>query len=176
MNRRALLFGCIYCLLFIIYKLVILIGGYTLTKFGFYYSNIVGMVFIIPFYFITVQQVRDKDFGGVISGRDAMRMCMTVLATAVIITSIYNYFEFNLKYKDIATEYYHSDEYLNVLRAQQSRYPDKIKTENFPAIIEEQISALSAFKATTGKLIPLMFVGLGGAFLASIMLKRSARP
>src|SRR5688572_1686484 len=172
MNKRALIYGCIYCLLFIIYKLVILLGGYTLTKFGFYYSNIVGMIFIWPFFYITVKQTRDKDLGGIIAGRDAIRLCLTVLATAVIITSFYNYFEFNLKYKEIATEYYHSQEYIDILKAQQARYPDKIKTENFPNIIEEQIRELSAFKATTGKLIPFMFIGLGGAFITAMLMKR----
>jgi len=175
MNKRALINGCIYGLLFIIYKLVILLGGYTLSKFGFYYSNIIGMIFIWPFYYVTVKQARDKDYGGIISGREAVRLCLTVFATALIITSLYNYFEFNLAYKEIATRYYHSDEYLNILKVQQLKYPDKIKIENFPAIVEEQIRDLSAFKATTGKLIPFMFVGLGGAFVTAMLMKRSIR-
>ena len=175
MNKRALINGCIYCLLFIIYKLIILLGGYTLSKFGFYYSNIVGMIFIWPFYVVAVKQVRDKDYGGIISGKDAVRLCLTVFATALVITSLYNYFEFNIAYKEIATRYYHSQEYLDILKAQQLNHPDKIKTENFPLIVEEQIRDLSAFKATTGKLIPFMFVGLGGAFVTSMLMKRSAR-
>ena len=45
-----------------------------------------------------------------------------------------------------------------------------------PALtLEEQIRELSAFKATTGKLIPFMFIGLGGAFVTAMMMKRSRR-
>lgn len=175
MNKRALIFGVVYSVLAIAFKLIILLGGYTLTKFGFYYSNFVSVVFIIPFFFIAIYQIREKDFNGIIGGRDAARMALTILAVSVIFVSIYNYVEFKWKFKDIATEYYNSAEYTDVLKKQQLKYPDKIKTEDFPKIIQEQISEMSAFKAATGKLIPLLFFGLMGAFIASVTLKRGKK-
>ncbi len=175
MNKRAVSIGLLYSVLAIIFKLVILLGGYTLTKFGFYYSNIVTVLFTLPFFFLAIYLVREKDLGGIISGKDAMRMAMTVLGISVIILSVYNYIEFNWKFKDIATQYYQGNEYLEILKTQQKKYPDKIKVENFPGIIQEQLSSLSAFKATTGKLIPLLFIGVGGAFISAILLKRSTK-
>lgn len=173
MNKRALTIGLIYTVLVIIFKLIILLGGFTLTKFGFYYSNIVTVFAIIPFFMLAIYQVREKDCGGVISGKDAIRMAFTVLAVAAIALTIYHYVEFKWKYHELAVQYYRSEEYLEVLKNMQSKMPDKIKTENFPNIIEEQISALSAGKAATGKLFPLILIGLSGAFMSALFMKRS---
>lgn len=175
MRKRAIVIGLVYCLAAIIFKLCILLGGYTLSKFGFYYSNIAAVLFIIPFLFFAIYQVRRKEGQGVISGREALRVGLTVVATAVIVLSLYHFIEFNWKYRDIATQYYHSEEYLGILKSQQAKYPDKLKAENFPKIIEEQIAGLSAFKAATGKLIPLLFIGFSGAFIAAVFMKRNAK-
>lgn len=144
------------------------------SKFGFYYAIITAVFLIIPFFFIAIYHAREKDFGGFIGGRDGMRIALTVLAVALIITSIYNYIEF-LWQADEFVRYYNSKEYLAILTAQQTQYPDKIKPEDFPRIIQEQIDSLSAFRATTGKIIPLLFIGLTGAFAASVIMKRSPK-
>lgn len=175
MNRRALIFGLLYSFSVIVFKLIILFGGYTLSKFGFYYSNIVSVFFILPFFYFAIQQVRDKDYEGNIGGREALRIALTVLAVGIVILGLYHFVEFNWKFKEIAVQYYNSEDYLKVLKNMQSRMPDKIKTEDFPKIIEEQINSLSAFKATTGKLLPMLIIGLSGAFATSALMKRSEK-
>jgi hypothetical protein len=175
MNRTAFFAGCAYAVLIILFKLTILLGGYTLTKFGFYYSQLVGIILIIPFYYYVVKKVRDGSYEGIISGKEAVRLTLTVFAVSTIIISIYNYIEFDWKYRDIAITYYNSDSYLNILREQALQHPDKLKEADFPRIIKEQLDSLSAFKATTGKLIPMMLFGLGGAFVVSILMKSSTR-
>ena len=175
MNKRALVIGLLYALTAIVFKLVILLGGYTLSKFGFYYSNIITVLLILPFFFIAIYQVREKDCAGIISGKDAMRMALTVLAVGIVLVSCYNFIEFNWKYKEIATQYYKSQEYLEILKNAQLKNPDKIKVSDFPRIIEEQLSSLSASKAATGKLFPLLFIGLSGAFISAVLMKKSAK-
>lgn len=175
MNKRALIIGLIYCIAVIVFKLVILLGGYALTKFGFYYSGIVSIFAIIPFFVLAIYLVREKDYAGVISGRDAVRMALTVLAVSAIVLSIYNYIEFNWKFREIAIEYYNSSDYDEVLKNMQAKMPDKIKTEDFPKIKKEQIEALSAGKATTGKLFPLVLIGLSGAFVSAMIMKRGKK-
>lgn len=49
MKNRALILGITYSVLVIIYKLIIVLGGYGLTKFGFLFSHIVSVVMIMPF-------------------------------------------------------------------------------------------------------------------------------
>lgn len=175
MNKRALNVGLLYCLVVIIYKLIILLGGFTLSRFGFYYSNIVAVFMIIPFFVLAIREVREKDFGGIISGKDSVRMALTVLAVAAVVLSLYNYIEFNWKFRDIAVQYYNSPEYLKILNDWQVKSPDKVKIENFSTIISEQITALSAGKATTGKLFPLILIGISGAFITAMIMKRGPK-
>lgn len=130
---------------------------------------------IIPFFVLAIREVREKDFGGIISGKDAVRMALTVLSVAAVVLSLYNYIEFNWKFRDIAVQYYNSPEYLKILSDWQVKSPDKVKIENFSAIINEQITALSAGKATTGKLFPLILIGLSGAFITAMIMKRGPK-
>jgi hypothetical protein len=165
----------IYCVAVITFKLIILLGGYTLSRFGFYYSHTVSVFFLIPFLFLAIYRVREKDLGGVIGGREAVRVALTVVAVAAIILSLYHYMEFKWKYGEIALNYYHSEEYLNILKEQLARHPDKLKESDFPKIIENQIAELSAFRAATARLTPIVFIGLSGAFIAAVFMKRSVK-
>ncbi|MEI6020882.1 MAG: DUF4199 domain-containing protein, partial [Bacteroidota bacterium] len=137
--------------------------------------NIVGIFFILPFLFLAVYWVREKDYNGFIGGREGVRVALTVLALSTVFISVYNYIEFAWKFKDIAIQYYNSNEYLGLLQKQQSLTPDKLKPEDFPKIIAEQIAQLSPLKATTGKIIPMMMFGLSGSFVAALTLKKKAK-
>ena len=178
MNRRALIIGLLYCIAAISFKLILLLGGYLISNFGFYYSHFISVLAIIPFLFVAVYLAREKDAGGSIGGRDAIRVGLTVVAVAVVLMSVYNYIEFKWKGGEMAHLYYNSQAYLEVLKKQALMYPDKVKADNFPAIIREQIdtqTGQTAFKAATAKLVPLVFLGLSGAFIAAVFMKRSAR-
>src|SRR5690349_24017770 len=98
MNKRAIAVGLAYSLAVIVFKLCILLGGFTLTKFGFYYSNIMGVILILPFLFFAIYQAREKDGNGVIAGKEAMRVALTVVATAVVLVTLYHFIEFNWKF------------------------------------------------------------------------------
>lgn len=175
MNKRALFYGLIYCIAAILFKLIIVLGDYTAGNFGFYYSHFVSVLLIIPFFFFAVYQVREKELNGFIRGREAFRISLTIIAVAAIIMTLYNYIEFNWKLKEVAVQYYNSNEFLEILKKQQAKYPAKMKTEDFPKIISEQLSDLSAFKATTGKLIPLIFIGVSGAFICAVFMKKTTK-
>lgn len=171
MNKKALVYGLLYCLVIIVFKLSIILSGSMFSKFGFYYSIITSVFLIIPFFFMAIYHVRQKDHGGIIGGKEALRIGLTVLAVSIVGTSIYNYIEFTWK-ADEFVNYYNSVDYLNILKAQQLKYPDKLKVEDFPKIIQEQIAGVSAFRATTGKLVPLLLIGFSGAFIAAMLMKR----
>jgi len=90
MNRRAFILGIIYSVCVIIYKLVIILSGQQLTTFGFYYSHIISVFMIIPFMIMAVKYVRDVERGGMIGGRDALKVGLTIFGISVIILSCYN--------------------------------------------------------------------------------------
>lgn len=172
MNRKGLYFGLAYSAAVIIFKLIILLGGYSLTRFGFFYSNVIGVFMIIPFYYLAIKLVRDKENGGIIAGKEAVRIALTIFVVAAILVSIYNYFEYEMAGKQLAIEYYNSQQFLDFLKTQP-----KIEPSRYPAIIAEQIQAseVSAFKATTGKLFSFMLLGLSSAFITSLIMKKSPK-
>ena len=173
MNRRALIHGLVYAVVVILFKLYILLGGYSFSSFGFYFANITAAALIIPFYYSAVRNVRDKENGGVIAGREAMRIALTVFAVGALLISVYHYAEFELKGKELAVEYYRSEQFLQFLKKQQ-----RIKPEQYQSIINEQIVSAdsAAFKATTGKLFSFLIIGGSAAFItAALMKRRTAR-
>ena len=169
MNKKALYYALIYCALVIAFKLFILFGGYSLTRYGFFYSHITTVFFILPFYVLAVRSVRDKDYNGTIGGREAMRITLTLFAVSAIVLSIYNYFEFEYSGRALAVEYYNGEQFLDFLK----KHP-QIKADQYDKIIHEQVSNAesSSFKATTGKLFSMMLIGLSGAFITSAIMKR----
>ena len=175
MNKRALIAGILYSLTAIIFKLIVFAAGYELGNFGFYYANTIVVFLLIPFLFLAVYLVREKDQGGSIGGKDALRVAMTVLAVGAVLLSIYNYIDLSFLNGDIAEKYYNSADYLEVLKKLQIKNPGKIKTENFPMIIKEQIAAFSAARSTTAKLFPLLAIGLSGSFFVAVLLKKAPK-
>jgi len=172
LNKKALIYGLAYSIVVIAFKLVILLGDYYSTKFGFYFAHITTVFLIIPFYIIGIKNIRDRDNFGIIAGKEAMRIALTIFAVSAIIISVYHYIEFEWKGKQLAIEYYRSEQFMAFLKSNV-----KIKAEDYQKIIAEQIqlSETSAFKATTGKLFSFMLIGLTSAFICAIFLKRGPK-
>jgi len=172
LNKKALIYGLAYSMFVIAFKLVVLLGGYYFTKFGFYFAHVTTVFLIIPFYIIGIKNIRDRDNYGIIAGKEAMRIALTIFAISAVILSIYNYVEFEWKGKILAIEYYKSEQFMTFLKSNP-----KIKAEDYQKIIAEQIqlSETSAFKATTGKLFSFMLIGLTSAFICAIFLKRGPK-
>lgn len=170
MNRKALLYALVYCFLLVSFRLYILLGGYALTTFGFYYSTITGVILIVPFYILAIKDVRDNENQGLISGREAMRIALTVFAVGAIVSSVYNYVEYKYTGPQMAEQHYRSEQFLDHLKKQP-----QVKSEDYQTIIETQIldAKGAAFKATTGKLFSLMLIGLSAAFITSALMKRA---
>jgi hypothetical protein len=167
MNKKALIIALIYSVLVIIYKLSIWLGGGMFNDFNFKYSHILSVLSIIPFLIVTIKWVRDKENGGIISGRDAMRMALTVVGISAIILSVYNYIEFKMNL-DAFADYYRSETYMNYMMKDP-----KAKQLGYQKIIDFQISQLSPIKATTGKLFPFLLLSLSGSFICAVFMKKN---
>lgn len=172
MNKRALGLGIAYSVIVIIYKLIIILGGYQLTNFGFYYSHFISVVAIIPFMILAVKQTRDIEYGGSISGREALKTALGVFGVAVVILSIYNYIEFVWKLQEISVQYYNGPDYREFLERQAKNNPTKINPGMFQAIIDENIAALSPIKAVTAKLFSFFLISFSFAFIIAVFMKR----
>lgn len=167
MNKKALIIGLIYSVLVIIYKMSIWMSGAMFNDFNFKYSHILSVLAIIPFLIVVIKWVRDKENGGIIGGRDAMRMALTVVGISAIILSVYNYVEFKMNL-DAFAEYYKSETYMSYLLKDP-----KAKQIGYQKIIDFQISQLSPIKATTGKLFPFLLLSLSGSFICAVFMKKN---
>ncbi len=167
MKNRPLVLGIAYSILVIIFKLSIVLGGYGLTRFGFFFSHIVSVAAIAPFLFFTIQFTK-TDNGGFIGGKEAVKTGLKMLVIAAIITSAYNYIEFIWKWKDLSIEYYNSQTYKNFLATKPS-----VKPEEYPKYIASATTELSVFKAVTGKLFILFFFSISTVFITSVFLRKS---
>lgn len=169
MNKKALLIGIAYSFLIILFKLFILLGGYSLNAFAFFGLNICCSILIIPFYYFALKNIRDKDSFGKINGIAALKICLTIFAVGALLISIYNYYEFENYGKDLATKYYNSERFLTFLKSKNT-----IKSANYQSIILEQIKAseTSSFKATTGKLFSFIIIAVSSSFLLSAVMKK----
>jgi hypothetical protein len=172
MNKRAVIYGFIYSICVIIYKLVIILTGQQLTTFGFYYSHIISVFMIIPFMIISVKYARDIENGGVISGKDALKVGLTIFGISVVILSCYNAIEFVWKLEDISKEYYNGEAYHAFLERQAQLNPGKLKPEMFQTIIDENIAALSPMKAVTAKLFSFFLICFSSAFIVAVFMKK----
>lgn len=172
MNRKALYYGIAYSVVAIAFKLFILLGGYSLSTFGYFYSGITSVLLIIPFYYLAIKSVRDKDYNGLIGGKEGVRISLTIFAVGAVLISIYNYFEFEYSGKAMAIDYYNSEQFMTFLKSQA-----KIKAADYQKIIAEQIQAteVSGFKATTGKLFSYMLIGAISAFITSAVMRKTAK-
>ena len=170
MNRLAVFYALVYSALVICAKLLIVTGGYSLTRFGYFYSHITLTFLIIPFYIPPIINTRKKN-GGYISGRECMRNALTVFAISAVLISVYNYFEYEYSGKFMALEYYNGPQFLSFLKSQP-----KLNASQYPGIIAEQVQLANdaGFKATTGKLFSMMLIGLSSAFAVSMLLKGNA--
>lgn len=166
-KNRAFQFAIAYALLVIIYKVAIILSGTALSKFNFYFSNILSVFAVIPFILLTVKYARD-DNGGYIGGKVALKTGFMMSVIAALILSVYNYIEFEWVWRDLSAEYYHSNEYKLFLEKNK-----QLKPEAYPAIIDAAINELSAFKAITGKLATLLFISLGASFMSAVFFKKN---
>jgi glucan phosphoethanolaminetransferase (alkaline phosphatase superfamily) len=165
--KKALPFALIYCAVSISFKIYIILSGLILTRFGFYYSHAITLLFMIPYLFLSLWIFRKKNFPGEMSGRIGFQFLLSVLVWIVLGMSLYHAVEFRWKIQDLAETYYRSSDYLNFLK-QQSR----IKPEDYSKIIDEQIQSLSVMKAVTSKIMAYLILGISSSFIFALLGRR----
>lgn len=166
-NNRPLTLAIIYSLIAIVFKLIVILGGFALTKFGFYFSSIAVVLLLTPFILFTILLVK-KDNGGYIGGKEAIKSGLTMAMISIVILSLYHYIEFEWKWRDLAVQYYNSNQYREFLGKNPA-----IKIDQYPKIISDGINELSAMKAVTGKLFLLLFFSLSTSFICAVALRKN---
>lgn len=172
-KSTALVFGLICGLLVIVFKLIIVLGGFAITNFGFKWSQIISVLLVLPFIWLAIRQSRIQN-GGFIGGKEALRTGLQTAILAILIISVYHYIELEWKWKDIAAVYYNSETFLNILKSHAD-----VKQEQYAKIINDQIQniqTLSPFKYVTFKMVPFLLFSVTTAFMCAVFMKKSPPP
>lgn len=171
MNKRSIYLAVIYSILVIAFKLYVIYGGLALTKFGFNYAHILTVACIIPFLFLAIKQQRDKELGGVIGGKVALKQAMTVAVVSAIILSAYSYFEFEFKWKEISYQYYQGDAFHKKYDEFYAQNPNA-KKETFENVVKYNIDNLSAFRFMTVRLLSFLLLSFSASFMLAVFMKK----
>ncbi|MCX8081497.1 MAG: DUF4199 domain-containing protein [Bacteroidia bacterium] len=166
--KISFFFALLYSLICILFKVYVIQSGLILTNFGFYYSHAITVLFLIPYFFLSLWYYRKKIITGTYSGRQGFKFLMEILVFSILCMSVYHYAEFEWKLKELACQYYRSELYLNFLKKQS-----RLKPEDYPKIIEEQIRSASAFKAVTSKILSYLIIGGSGAFFCALIQRKN---
>jgi len=169
MKSKPLFYGILAAVSVIVFKLIIILGGFALTNFGFKWSQIISVFMILPFIVLGIRALREQN-GGFIGGKEALKAGLLTAVVAILLISVYNYIELDWKWREISKIYYNSDVFLSILKAQ-----DKIKPEQYQEIINGQIEAFSQvtpFKYATFKLVPYLLFSLTTAFMCAVFMKK----
>lgn len=170
MKNPSLIYALLYSALVIGFKLVIILGGFALTNFGFNWAQIISVWLIIPFCWLTIRSARQQN-GGYIGGKRALQASLKMCLMAIVIISVYNYIEFEWKWKDLAELYYRGDSYHHFLEKNKN-----IKPEEYPKIIDSMVAGFketSPFKHITLKLIAYLFFGVSSSFIFAMFMKKN---
>ena len=170
MNKRSLYIGLAYSISVIIFKLIILYGGFALTKFGFNYSHIISVFCIAPFLILAIKYRRDKDLGGLINGKLAFQTAMAVTFIAAVVLSVYSYLEFD-KWKELSPQYYSGEEFHKKYEEYYLNNPTA-KKETFESVVQKNVMYLNAFQFMTVRLISLLFIGISTSFIGTMFMKK----
>lgn len=170
LKSKPLVYALLYSALVITIKLVIILGGFALTNFGFNWMQIISVWLLIPFCWLVIRSARQQN-GGYIGGKKALQTSLQMCVIAIAIISVYNYIEFEWKWKDLAELYYRGDAYHHFLEKNKN-----IKPEDYPKIIDSMVAGfkgMSPFKHITLKLIAYLFFGVSSSFIFAMFMKKN---
>jgi hypothetical protein len=173
MKNKPLLFTLIYAPLVIIFKLWLFYSDRQMSGLGMY-SHLLSLLVLTPFCFFLVKKIRDEDFNGIISGRNALKESLKFVLFSGLILSVFNYIFFEAEMGRYMANYI-----LDVgpgkmkeeaLKAKKVITDAEIKTQ-----LTQVVANLSAFRDTTFKLLSIMAFGVFSSFISSVFLKRSPK-
>ncbi|MFL5751945.1 MAG: DUF4199 domain-containing protein, partial [Bacteroidia bacterium] len=136
------------------------------------YSHLLSLLLLTPFCFILIKLTRDNQ-GGIIGGKEALRVALRFVFVSAIFLSVFNYIFFEAAMGEFMVNYIRSigpgKMKEDMLKAKKAITDAEIQKQ-----IELAVSQLSAFKDTTFKLLSIIAFGLFSSFISAVFLRRKA--
>ena len=168
MNKRLILFSSLYIIFTIAAICISFYGGYIKQLNLIYFLTLLSF---LPFVFVFLLQLRNKDNGGIISGRDAMKQALKMVMLSTFLLTLFQIVFFELDFKDYKINHIRSIG-PDIIKQEISKGQLKAKVEDIPKILENDIKQVTLFAEITATLFKTIFYGLFSSFISAMILKR----
>jgi hypothetical protein len=170
MNKRLILFSSLYIIFTIAAICISFYGGYIKQLNLIYFLTLLSF---LPFVFVFLLQLRNKENGGVISGRYAMKQALKMVMLSTFLLTLFQIVFFELDFKDYKINHIRSIG-PEIIKQEISKGQLKAKVEEIPKILENDIKQVTLFAEITATLFKTIFYGLFSSFISAMILKRKS--
>ena len=170
MNKRLILFSLLYVAFTIVAICISFYGGYIKQLNLIYFLT---LLFFLPFVFIYLLQIRNKENGGVISGRVAMEQALKMVMLSTLLLTIFQVVFFELDFKEYKINHIKSIG-PEIIKQEITKGQLKAKIEDIPKILENDIKQVTIFAEVTATLFKNIFYGLFCSFISAMIIKRKS--
>jgi hypothetical protein len=168
MNKRLILFSSLYTVFTIVAICISFYGGYIKQLNLIYFLTLLSF---LPFVFVFLLQLRNKDNGGIISGRDAMKQALKMVLLSTFLLTLFQIVFFEMDFRDYKINHIRAIG-PDIIKQEISKGQLKAKVEDIPKILENDIKQVTLFAEITATLFKTIFYGLFSSFISAMILKR----
>jgi predicted secreted protein len=168
MNKRLILFSSLYSVFTIVAICISFYGGYIKQLNLIYFLTLLSF---LPFVFVFLLQLRNKDNGGIISGRDAMKQALKMVLLSTFLLTLFQIVFFEMDFRDYKINHIRAIG-PDIIKQEISKGQLKAKVEDIPKILENDIKQVTLFAEITATLFKTIFYGLFSSFISAMILKR----
>jgi predicted secreted protein len=168
MNKRLILFSSLYTVFTIVAICISFYGGYIKQLNLIYFLTLLSF---LPFVFVFLLQLRNKDNGGIISGRDAMKQALKMVLLTTFLLTLFQIVFFEMDFRDYKINHIRAIG-PEIIKQEISKGQLKAKVEDIPKILENDIKQVTLFAEITATLFKTIFYGLFSSFISAMILKR----
>ena len=168
MNKRLILFSSLYIIFTIAAICISFYGGYIKQLNLIYFLTLLSF---LPFVFVFLLQFRNKDNGGIISGRDAMKQALKMVLLSTFLLTLFQIVFFEMDFRDYKINHIRAIG-PDIIKQEISKGQLKAKVEDIPKILENDIKQVTLFAEITATLFKTIFYGLFSSFISAMILKR----
>jgi len=168
MSKRLILFSTLYVAFTISSICISFYGGFIKQLNLVYFLTLLSF---LPFVFVYLLQLRNKDNGGVISGKDAMKQALKMVMLSTLLLTLFQVIFFELDFKDYKINHIRNIG-PEIIKQEITKGQLKAKIEDIPKILENDIKQVTLFAEVTATLFKTIFYGLFSSFISAMILKR----
>jgi hypothetical protein len=170
MNKRLILFSLLYVAFTIAAICISFYGGYIKQLNLVFFLTLLSF---LPFVFIYLVQHRNKDCGGFISGRNAMKEALKMVLLSTALLTLFQVVFFEMDFKEFKVNHIKTIG-PDIIKQEISKGQLKAKVEDIPRILENDIKQVTLFAEVTATLFKTIFYGLFSSFISAMILKRKS--